>query len=85
MLIENNRKERPEDWLERRKWRKFLESVPRDGVGHSYFVARRDDIPTIRVRAAQLNKDAAEKYSVTFNLDVSVVTVTIKPNENGNK
>ena len=79
MLIEIEKKKRPEFWLEQRKWTKFLESVPFDGVGHPYCVKERSDLNIIRVRASQIStkSNSEKRYSVSINYDYSIVSVTV--------
>ena len=68
---------KPEELLQKRKWKKFLLAIPLNKPkGYSFLDA--NDMNTVRVRATQLNKDAAceRKFSVSLNLDTKIATIT---------
>lgn len=68
---------KPEELLQKRKWKKFLLAIPLNKPkGYSFLDA--NDMNTIRVRATQLNKDTSceRKFSVSLNLDTKIATIT---------
>lgn len=68
---------RTEDYLNKRAWKRFLMSLP-VGKAKGYPFESANDLNTIRVRAAQLNKDETceKKFSVTIDFDTKVATIT---------
>lgn len=78
MLIEDKKKESPEDFLDMRKWKEFLESVPVDGNRYPYFVRNVSDLPIIRVRASQLStaEGATVQYKVSIDFERKAIFVT---------
>lgn len=68
---------RAEDYLQKRAWKKFLMSLP-IGKTKGYPFQSANDLTTIRVRAAQLNKteDCDRRFAVSIDFDTKVATIT---------
>lgn len=64
-------------WLDKRKWKKFLMSIP-EGKAQAYLLGSANDLFTLRVRAAQLNNDSQceRQFSVVIDFDNKLATVT---------
>ena len=76
----------PDYWLEKRKWTKFLESLPLN-KGKSYKFVNPSDMLSMRTTASILNHDdnRARVYSITaFDLTETTATITANRKANGN-
>ena len=75
----------PDYWLEKRKWTKFLESLPLN-KGKSYKFASPSDMLSMRTTASILNHDLnrTRVYSITaFDLVQTTATITANRKQNG--
>lgn len=72
--------EKTREFLETRKWKEFLESIPCDGVSRNFPVRNPNDLMIIRVRATQM-KTKERKYKTEIDFGKSKITITVRPQE----